>query len=299
MVNKKLKNNGFVAFLLLLIIAIGILSYQNASEYAELKGVFNLEKQELEAELNTVIKDYENAVYTKSDISLNLKDKLHEIIKLKDTINNLKSTDYGLFRTYRKRISHLAEQNKILFNYIDSLNTVNNQLLTKNDSVKEILVAKENQYSKLKSKNQYLNQEKRLLNDRIAVAEIIQISSVKASAMKKRRNGKYTTTSKSSKTDAFKVEFNLLENNIVSPGKKPIYIQITKNNTVVFPSKEVQLKNKEKIFCNDILSAEYKNKQIAAISFINVNRDDVSKGSYMINVFIDGIFAKKTSLQLK
>ncbi|CAM1349427.1 hypothetical protein [Tenacibaculum insulae] len=299
MVNKKLKNNGFVAFLLLLIIAIGLLSYQNASEYAELKGVFNLEKQELEAELNTVIKDYENAVYTKSDISLNLKDKLHEIIKLKDTINNLKSTDYGLFRTYRKRISRLAEQNKILFNYIDSLNTVNNQLLTKNDSVKEILVAKENQYSKLKSKNQYLNQEKRLLNDRIAVAEIIQISSVKASAMKKRRNGKYTTTSKSSKTDAFKVEFNLLENNIVSPGNKSIYIQITKNNTVVFPSKEVQLKNKEKIFCNDILNAEYKNKQIAAISFIKVNRDDVSKGPYMINVFIDGVFAKKTSLQLK
>ena len=296
----KLKNNGFVVFLMILIILIGLLSYQNASDYSELKDIFELEKKELESELNIVIEDYEDATYSKDDISLKLRNELHKIIKLRDTIHNLKASDYGLVRFYRKRISSLAEQNKILFSHIDSLNVINNLLLTKNDSVNEVLVQKENQNTKLKYKNNYLSQEKRTLKEKIAFAEIIEISSVKAEAMKTKRNGKYTSTSRSSRTDAFKVEFNLLENKIISPGSKAIFIQIVSNgNHVIAPSKEVKLKNKEKILCNDVLMAEYHNKQLSVISFVNVNRDNINKGSYGVNVFVDGLFAGNTFIKLR
>ncbi|WP_275316022.1 hypothetical protein [Tenacibaculum bernardetii] len=298
-INSQIKNNGFIAFLLLLVIAIGLLSYQNASEYSELKKVFKLEKIELESELNSVIKNYENAIYQKEDISLNLRDKLHKIIKLRDTINNLKTTDYGLFRLYRKRISGLAKQNKILFAHIDSLNAVNNQLLTKNDSVKDILIQKEGLYTRLKNKNQSLDLEKKVLKEKIAIAEIIETSSIKVVAMKKRRSGKHTSTSYSSKTDAFKIEFNLLENNIISSGEKSIYIQIVNNDKVIAPTQEVKLKNKEKILCNDNFKAKYNNKQLAVISFIDVDRDMINKGSYKINVFIDGVFTNSTFIELK
>lgn len=299
MTPSKLKNNGFIAFLLLLIITIGLLSYQNASEYSELKNAFKVEKTELETELNTVIKNYEDAVYTKDDISLKLRDKLHEIIKLKDTLNNLRATDYNLLRFYRKRISSLAKQNKILFSYIDSLNIINNILLTKSDSVKAALFQKENQNLKLKIKNSSLDKEKRLLNKKIAIAEIIEISSIKIEAMKKRRSGKHTSTSRSNKTDAFKIEFNLLENKIVSPGLKSIYIQIVNNNKVISPSTEVTLKNKEIILCNDVLTAEYLNKQLSVVSFINVNRANIIKNTYAINVFVDGVFTSNTFIKLR
>ncbi|WBX71351.1 hypothetical protein [Tenacibaculum retecalamus] len=185
MSTKKLNSNGFIAFLLLLIITIGLLSYQNASEYADLKDVFKLEKEELELELNRVIKNYEGAVYNKDNAYLNLSNKLHDIIKLKDTINSLKSTDYRLFRFYRKRISSLAKQNEILFKHIDSLNSVNNQLLSKNDSVSEVLALKESQYIKLNYKKNYLDQQERALKEKVAIAEIIKTSVIKVAAMKK------------------------------------------------------------------------------------------------------------------
>mgnify|MGYP000170949470 CR=1 FL=1 len=299
MSTKKLNSNGFIAFLLLLIITIGLLSYQNASEYADLKNVFKLEKEELELELNRVIKNYEGAVYNKDNAYLNLSNKLHDIIKLKDTINSLKSTDYRLFRFYRKRISSLAKQNEILFKHIDSLNSVNNQLLSKNDSVSEVLALKESQYIKLNYKKNYLDQQERALKEKVAIAEIIRTSVIKVAAMKKRRSGKHTSTSRSSKTDAFKIEFNLLENNVINPGPKAIYIQIVNNNSVIFPAKEIVLKNSEKILCNDILTAKYHNKQLSVISFIDVNRDDINEGSYKINVFVDGVFTNHTIIDLK
>lgn len=295
----KIKNTGFIAFLLVLIITIGLLSYQNASEYTDLKDAFKIEKKELETELNSVIKDYETAVSNNNNISLNLSNKLYDIIKLKDTINSLRTSDYRSFRFYRKRISELVTQNKALFNHIDSLNLINNQLLTKNDSVTEVLNTKEKQNIKLKHKNNSLDQQKKELKQKIAIAEIIEISSIKVVAMKKRRSGKHTSTSRSNKTDAFKIEFNLLENNIISPGPKPIYIQIINNKNVLFPAKEVTLKNKDKILCNDILAAKYHNKQLSIVSFINVNRNKINKGLYKINVFVDGFYAKSTSIELK
>jgi predicted DNA-binding antitoxin AbrB/MazE fold protein len=282
---RELKNNSFIAFLLVLIIVVGILSYQNARDYHQLKGVFELEKKELESELNIVIKNYEDATYNNDNLSLKIRDKLQEIIKLKDTINDLTDTDYGLFRFYRKRISHLSKQNKVLFNHIDSLKTVNNQLLTKNDSVKKVLVQKESQNTRLKEK--------------IAIAEIIEISAIKVKAMKKRRNGKHTSTSRSSRTDAFKIEFDLLENNIVSSGFKSIYIQIVNNNKVLKPAKKVKLKNKERILCNDIMKANYNNKSLSVISFIDVNRDIINKGSYKINIFVEGHYISNTIIELK
>ncbi|PKH50090.1 hypothetical protein CXF68_04925 [Tenacibaculum sp. Bg11-29] len=282
---RELKNNSFIAFLLTLIIVVGILSYQNACDYHQLKGVFELEKKELESELNIVIKNYEDATYNNDNLSLKIRDKLQEIIKLRDTINDLTDTDYGLFRFYRKRISYLSKQNKALFNHIDSLKAVNNQLLTKNDSVKKVLVQKETQNIRLKEK--------------IAIAEIIEISAIKVKAMKKRRSGKHTSTSRSSKTDAFKIEFDLLENNIVSSGFKSIYIQIVNNNKVLKPAKKVKLKNKEKILCNDIMKANYNNKILSVISFINVNRDIINKGSYKINIFVEGHYISNTIIELK
>ncbi|MEX6626855.1 hypothetical protein [Tenacibaculum salmonis] len=299
MINTKLKNNGFITFLLVLIILIGVLSYQNANEYSELKDTFNLEKKELVSELSSVLKKYENTLYVKDDISLKLRGKLHEIIKLKDTINNLKTTDYNLFRFYRKRISVLIEQNNILFSYIDSLNSKNNQLSIKNDSVTEVLVLKENQNLKLKYRNRSLYEQKKVLKEKIAIAKVMQVSSVKVKAMKKKTSGKYRSTSKAKKTNAFKVAFNLLGNKISTPGLKTIYIQIIHNKNVIIPVKKVKLKNKEEILCNDILTANYNKKLLSIVSFIYVNNDNINKGSYLINIFIDGVFVKNTSINLK
>ncbi len=296
----KIKNHGLVAFLLVLILAIGYLSYQNAEDYTKLRDVFELEKKELESELNTLIEDYEDVNYNKDEASLKLRTELNKIINLRDTIHNLKAIDYGLIRLYRKRIVNLVEENKKLFTQIDSLSVINTQLITKNDSVKNILEQKENINTKLKYKNRFLHQEKRVLSDKIATAEIIEISSIKAEAMKRKNSGRHTSTSRSSRTDAFKTEFKLLENDIIAPGPKPIYIQITdKNNNVISPVKEVRLKNNNKILCSDILMADYHNKQLSVISFIDVNRDSIHKGIYKIHVFVNGVYNSNTEVKLR
>ncbi len=295
----KIKNNGFIAFLILLILVIGFLSYENARDYSELKAVFELEKKELESELTTIIEDYEEASYKKSEYSLKLKGELHKVIQLRDSVTNLKEVDYKFIRYYRKRTGILIEENKKLFTQINRLNSINNELITKNDSVQEALLVKEKQNAKLTNINHFLSKEKQALKKKIATAEVIEISTIKAEAMKKKKNGRFTSTSRSNKVNAFKIEFDLLENKIASPGPKEVYIQvIDTNKNVITPIKEVSLQNNKKIWCSDILIAEYNNKQLSMISFVNVD-SKISAGTYHINTFVNGILTGNKSLALK
>ncbi|REH56182.1 hypothetical protein C7448_101217 [Tenacibaculum gallaicum] len=295
----KTKNNSFIAFLILLILVIGFLSYENAKDYSELKAVFELEKKELESELTNIIEDYEEASYKKSKYSLRLKDELHKVIQLRDSVKNLKEVDYKFIRYYRKRTGILIEENEKLFTQINRLNTINNELISKNDSVKEALLVKEKQNAKLANLNRFLSKEKHDLKKKIATAEIIEISTIKAEAMKKKRNGKFTSTTRSNRVSAFKIEFDLLENKVVSSGSKEVYIQVMDTNKkVIAPYKKVSLQNNKKIWCSDVLIAEYNNEQLSMISFVNIN-SKINAGIYHINTFVNGIQAGNKSLALK
>ncbi|CAM1334196.1 hypothetical protein [Tenacibaculum aestuariivivum] len=108
--------------------------------------------------------------------------------------------------------------------------------------------------------------------------------------MKKRRNGKYTSTSRSSKTDAFKIEFVLLENKFITGGFKNVYIEVVRDSIV---------NSKEEINFNDTVTVKYENNQLAVVSFINVNRNNIHKGSYHVNIFIDDVFIQKKNVELK
>lgn len=290
---KNFKNKGLIAFLLFLIIAIGFLAYQNARDFSQLKGAFDSEKQELEGELDSVIKDYQSAIDRNDNYTLNLNKELLKVVLLKDTIKNLKTSNYSLLRFYRKRITTLEEENKKLLGKLDSLNSVNKELFTENDSVKGILTKKEHLNSRLSRSN-------RILTKKVASAEILEVEKIVIDAMKKKSSGKMTTTYRSWKACGFKIQFDLLENKIIDKGSKPIHIQlINPKNEIVAVKGKVKLKNGKRIIFSDFISADYYNKKLSVMSFIKVNKDKLEKGIYKVNIYVNKIFIKKSTIKLK
>ncbi|MFL0109811.1 hypothetical protein [Tenacibaculum maritimum] len=294
------KNIGLIAFLLMLIVAIGYLSYQNAKDYSELKNAFELEKIELELELDDVIRDYDNAISRKENISKKLKDQLYKIVRLKDTIKSLKSYNYGLIRKYRRRIARLESQNKKLFVQVDSLNNLNNELLAENVTVKEELGEKEELNTSLVRKNKLLFNRKKNLEEKVAKAKIIRTSQIIAIAMKESSNGKLSSTSKLNDIGFFKVSFDLLENKFAGKGLKSICIQILDENRNIVSRKGITvIRNKSKIIYSDLFVADYRNKETGLVSLIKVDRENIQRGVYTIKVFVEGIYSGETIVKLR
>ena len=118
--------------------------------------------------------------------------------------------------------------------------------------------------------------------------------------MKKKSSGRHSLTSRSRKTDAFKIEFNLLENKIISAGPKSIHIQILdQNKNAIAPKGITSLKDGGKIQYSDSVEVNYKNNRLSLVSLVLVNRDDINEGKYTISTFIDGIFTGNTILKLR
>lgn len=291
--NYDTRSRGIIIFLLIALIAIGLLSYQNAQDYSILRGAFVEEKNELKAELDKIIKDYDNAITSKINISSRLRKEKIKVVQLRDSIDVLKEENYSLIRKYRKRISNLEKQNKLLFVQVDSLKDENTFL-------KVELTEKEKLSNQLAQTNQKLKNTKRSLEDKVAIASNLEIDDVIITPLKKRSNGKYTSTSRSRKVEAFKITFDILKNGVAKKGQRKIYIQILDTNkNVISPDGHIALRNKQKIVYSAVFNADYNNQQMSLVNLVNVEKGHIKKGNYIISTYIEGELMSRKVIKLK
>lgn len=290
---KRFLNKGVIAFLLLLVIGIGYLAYQNTMDFLSLKNAFDTEKKELELELDNVIHDYQIAINENQDYSIKLGEKLKEVEMLKDTIQRLKTSNYNLLRIYRKKISRLEKENKRLLNKLDSLRVLNIELFNENDSVKQAL-------SKEEILNLTLVKNNEVLEKKVAFAEVIDIDKLVLNAMKKRSSGKLTTTYRARRANAIKVQFDLLENNVIDKGIKPIYVQLLNSKGDVISGKEeVTLTNGTIITYSDTINADYYNDRLSVTSLIDIIPGSLQTGTYTVKIYVNKVFTKEAIIKLK
>ncbi|CAM1361592.1 hypothetical protein [Tenacibaculum xiamenense] len=284
------------AVLIVLLFAVLFLTLYNlkvSSEIKDLQGVFKQEKKDLKNALDEMIKDYTDVVVRKKSLSKRLRVEVEKMKNLRDSVAKLEGNNYNLIRKYRSKIASLERENRRLFIKIDSLNSANQALAQENVITNEILSQKETVNTELIEKNKELEAK-------VAVASKIEISPVKVIAMKERSSGKLTSTSRSSRTDAFKVNFDLLENAVTTAGKKRVYIQIIdEKKNVITPKGKASLNNGARIQYSDSLLVNYNNTRLSLVSFILVNRDEIFKGKYTISAFVEGEYSGNSSVSLR
>lgn len=289
----KKRKNALVLLLICLIILLVAFSYKKIIDYNRLENVFKTEKQTLQSELDELIEDYKSLSIKKKDLSKRLIKEINRIMMLRDSVRNLKASQFKLISKYRKKVKTLERQNKKLFFKVDSLSIANKTLKEENVVVSQALDEKNSESEALEK----LNKE---LKAKVTIAGVIKTNSINAIAMKERSSGKLTSTSRSSRTDAFKVRFKLLKNNVAISGEKKIYLQIKDQNEKVISFKgTIALKNEKKVDFSHELVVDYLNEDVNIISLVLVNRDDINKGIYTVSVFVDGNYSGATTVELR
>ncbi len=294
------KPNGFKYLIGALVLLLIFYSFKLNSDYQKLEDAFSEQKIGLQAELDEIIEDYKNINVKNKDLSKRLVKEINKIIDLRDSIKNLKKSNYNLIVKYSRKIVKLERENRRLFIQVDSLNKQNYELLQENIVVKQALNKNVIVQKTLANQNKNLLQEQKDLKAKVDVAGVIKVNNIKALAMKERSSGKLTSTSRSRRTDAFKIKFDLQPNPVTNPGKKEILIQILDNNKNIIAAKgNKKVKDGSTIVFSDNIIADYDNQQLGIVSLVLVNRDDINKGVYTINTYVDGLFSGKTSVKLR
>ena len=291
---KKSSNNKILLGLLLaLLVGLGVYTYTSNSKHVEAENFLKEEKQQILGNLTTMEEKYDNAIASNTSMSEELKIERDNIIAFKDSIKNLKGTNWRLIRRYRGKIADLEKTNEKLLFANDSLQLVNNMLIIEKDSITGKLVEQTIFNDTLIAQNLDLSKK-------VEIGGVLKVNSVSTTAMRERSNGKYAETNKAQKTNAFRVGFKVQKNEIAVPGDKQAHIVIsTPGGKILNQKGTFVLKSGQEVGYTDLSTVNYENADLDVVMFVDNITQKLDKGIYTVKVYVDGLLVGASNLELK
>ena len=282
---KYVKLGGFIvvlALLGLLALALGSCGGQSKSEMQAQIDSLKLENDKLQLQgeyeqLNTEFEQYENqAQYLRND---SLIEKYNEAKnKVEKLLVELKTQKITSGKRIEELKGEIATLKKLMRHYvavIDSLSKENAGLKAENAEIKEKnqqLTSTVNDYSQ---KNEALNQ-------RMQLAEKLNLTGLKFTAL----NKKGKVEKKIEKAVQLLVSFTIPQNNSTPVGEKTFYVRIVSPEGNVLGGGKTFSFEGGNVAYSDKKTIEYDQQEVSLSVYHNVNTA-LTKGTYIVEVFVD------------
>ena len=270
-----------IGIIVLLLLGMGWLVYslmqekqtnQNMQELAE------LDKQEMEKEYQNFALQYnEMKTYIKNDsIIAELTQEQERTQKLLEELKRTHASDAAEITRLKKELATVRAVLRSYVLQIDSLNRLNQDLMTENDRVRTEL-AQSNQ------QNQALSSEKASLSEKVAIAAQLDATNISLTPLSKK--GKAEKYMKNAKTLA--VSFAITKNVTASNGTRSVYVRVTTpegevlngGGTFEYSGKQLAWSMKKDV--------EYTGEETALTLYWTVN-EYLGGGQYNVSIFCDG-----------
>ena len=235
---------------------------------------------------------YDVAIAQNTSLSDSLTMEKEKIAILKDSVQGLKKINSNVLRRYRGQLVTLEKTNTRLLDEVDSLKMANNILTEEKDSINSQLTIQTNYNDTLVAQNMELARK-------VEIGGAINVENVQVTAMKMRSNGKYTETNKAQKTDAIKVAFRLIENEIADAGDKEAYIVLKNPSGMVINAKGTFMMSEgSEAKYTDQTIVNYENADLDVVMLVERKGDKYESGVYPIEVFVEGKLVGSANLEL-
>lgn len=279
---------AIVVTLCVLSVVMGIMYYQKSQQHAETledAAFVKEQKHQLEVELNGLIIGYDSLKTENDSINLKLASEQDKIRRLLRT----QASNSQKLRMYQKELKTLREVMRSYIVQIDSLNTRNRELTEENVEVRKQLRDVQTEY-------QELSDTKDELTSKVALAQKLTAKDIVAVGL----NSKSKEKDKIAKVEKFRVCFIVRENNVSDPGKKMVYMRITRPDDVVLssPTAEMFEYNGQQLVYSEKRELEYDNQDIDMCIYWEKN-EELIPGTYFVTLYSEGQEIGTTTFELK
>ncbi len=279
-----------VVVLVLVVAGGGYYIYHQNEQMEGLVQSFDLEKEEMEDELNELSFQYEGYKFSVGSDSLAalLSTEQAKVQRLLEELRTVKATDAREISRLKKEISTLR---RIMRNYvvqIDSLNTENERLKDENKQVVK-------RYQQANSQAVALKKEKEKLTEQVTLASKLDATNIEVTPLTSRSK----PAKRIKKMQQFRITFQIAKNVTAEVGEKTIYVRIMKPdddilvksraNVFMFEGKEITYSIKKLI--------EYEGEVVDVEMYWNIE-EFLSPGTYRVDIFADGNLIGKKNFTL-
>jgi len=273
----------YIILILLLMGGVGYLFNQN-KQVTEVLHTCDTSKNNLADEREKMIHSLDSIseqlklVYASNgELSEEIKAKLDEISALKGRINSMR-VNLDSLSSYKREIESVRKVTIHYLQTIDSLNSSNKQLADKNT---ELSTKVEEQVKVDVEKTKQLED----LTVKVEKASVMKAAGITATGI----NSKSKLVTKAKKVVKIKTTFTIVENNVIDPGSKLVYLRIIRADGACLSADETNTFKYENqsIMYTEKTEVDYQNKDLEATIYYNAT-DDVTPGTYTIQLFCEG-----------
>lgn len=276
--------------LLLAVVGLAIALWKQTDNVNFLSEQYALEKEELADEYTQLAIQYEGYKLEVNNDSLEqkLEDQRIKIQRLAEELRQTKAEDARKIASLKKELSTVRGVLRHYVAQVDSLNTVNEQLMAENKEVRQ-------QISRVRNANANLEQQNKKLAEKVDIAAHLSATGLRAEA----RNKRNKKTSSLKQTTQFAITFTIGANVTAEAGEKALYVRILK------PNEEILTNAKSGTFDYDGSAIsysirkliEYTGEELPVEMFWNRN-ETLDPGKYGVEVYADGKLIGTTRIEM-
>jgi Tfp pilus assembly protein PilN len=266
------------------LIFLVVMYFDQKNKMVEVETVLTQEKDSLANELRLMVHGYDTLKTENDTIMANLQREKKRIVQLL----SVNASNIQLLKKYRAEIGTMREIMKGYIVQIDSLNTLNQQLVTENIGIKQ-------QISDVQNTNVELTKAKEELTSKVTVAAVIQAKDINAVTLNKKRK----ETTRINLIDKLRICFTLRENPIAAPGEKEVFMRVIRPDSLVITTSPDNLFdfNGNKLVYSASRLVDYMNQDIEMCIFMD-NTGDFIVGTYSVELYLENNIIGRTTFAL-
>ena len=283
-----------------LAIALVVLLVRNSSmktDLQELEAEKEMQRADFQAEVDSLMRVHNELKESYGELSQELAEKDSIIQADAVEIKKLLDSQWDYYRIKKKLASLQAISQKYV-RQMDSLYTVNQELVAENERIREEFQAE-------RRENTNLNRQKEELTNKVNQAAVLKLYNYSAQAVRFKGGSKESTTDRADRAERIRMDFTVAANDLIQPGSKTFYVRIADPTRAIiskgtgdeyaFESNGETLQFTEKIRVN------YEGKETPVRAYYTKPADrEFRPGTYFIDVYEQGgKLIGQTSVDLK
>lgn len=298
----KNRNLLYVALgaLLLALVFVIVLAVKNSlikSDLKQLEAEKELQRQDFQAEVDSLMKVHNELKESYGELSQELAEKDSIIQADAIEIKKLLDSQWDYYRI-KKKVESLQVISQKYVRQMDSLYTVNRELVAENERIRE-------EYQAEKRHNTNLTRQNDELTDKVNLASTIKIQGLTAKAVRFKGSGKESETDRASRAERIMVNFTMVQNDLAENGAKVFYIRIADPTKAVISKGDGDeysfISNGESLQYTERVRVNYDGKEASVRAYyIKPSGIEMRPGRYFIDVYEQGgKLIGQTSLELR
>lgn len=263
----------------------------------ELEAEKELQRQDFQAEVDSLMKVHNELKESYGELSAELAEKDSIIQADAIEIKRLLESQWDYNRIKQKVASLQAISQKYV-RQMDSLYTVNRELVAENERIREEFQAERRQ-------NTNLTRQKEELANKVNQAATLKIYNYASDAVYFKGGSRETSTNKANRAERIKIDFTVGQNDLVETGTKLFYVRIADPNRAIIckgTGDEYSFNaNGETLQYTEKVRVNYDGKETDVRAYyIKPSERQMMPGTYFIDVYEQGgKLVGQTSLELR